>query len=94
MSIKKNIITVKAIQDLEISIREYEDEYLKPFVSDPPLSAVLQLTRENLERLTQLPMSLKEKRFPGFCPLPAPVVKIVNSSSAPARCLKLVRIFD
>ncbi len=36
MSIKKNIITDKAIQDLEISIREYEDEYLKPFAAEHP----------------------------------------------------------
>ncbi len=33
---KKTIITEKAIQDLEISIQEYEDEYLKPFFSEQP----------------------------------------------------------
>jgi hypothetical protein len=32
----KTIITDKNIQDLEISIQEYEDEYLKPFVSERP----------------------------------------------------------
>ncbi len=34
MIIKKAIITKKAIQDLEFSIQEYEDEYLKPFFSE------------------------------------------------------------
>jgi hypothetical protein len=33
---KKTIITEKAIQDLEFSIQEYEDEYLKPFFSEQP----------------------------------------------------------
>jgi len=31
---EKTEISDKAIQDLEISLQEYEDEYLKPFVSD------------------------------------------------------------
>ena len=34
---KKNIIPEKAIQDLKISIQEYEDEYLKPFFSEQPV---------------------------------------------------------
>ena len=37
---KKTIITEKAIQDLEFSIQEYEDEYLKPFVSEQPVYQV------------------------------------------------------
>ena len=37
---KKTIITEKAIQDLEFSIQEYEDEYLKPYVSEQPVYQV------------------------------------------------------
>ena len=37
---KKTIITEKAIQDLEFSIQEYEDEHLKPFVSEQPVYQV------------------------------------------------------
>ena len=37
---KKTEISDKAIQDLEVSLQEYEDEYLKPFVSDRPTGRV------------------------------------------------------
>ncbi len=36
MIVKKAIISEKAIQDLEFLIQEYEDEYLKPFISERP----------------------------------------------------------
>ncbi len=34
---KKTKITDEALQAFEISLQEYEDEYLKPFLSEPPV---------------------------------------------------------
>lgn len=44
---KKTLITDKAIQDLEFSIQEYEDEYLKPFFSEQPGDQVPDVERKS-----------------------------------------------
>lgn len=58
----KTKITDKAIQDLEISLQEYEDEYLKPFFPDRPTERVHSATEDKSQKIdTKIYIAEKEE---------------------------------
>ncbi len=72
MTIKTNITTDKAIQDLEISIREYEDEYLKPFVSEPPTERGPSVNERESRKIDTTPDVAEREEVSRFLSTPCP----------------------
>jgi len=69
---KKTIITDKAIQDLEISIQEYEDEYLKPFVSERPAARVPSVTGRESRKIDATLNVAEREEVSRFLSTPCP----------------------
>lgn len=72
MSIEKTITSDKAIQDLEISIREYEDEYLKPFVSEQPAVSGPSDNRRESRKIDTTPDIVEREEVSRFLSTPCP----------------------
>jgi len=72
MPIKKDTITDKAIQDLEISIQEYEDEYLKPFVSEHPAERGPSANERESRKIDTTPDIAEREEVSRFLSTPCP----------------------
>ncbi len=69
---KKIIITDKTVHDLEISIQEYEDEYLKPFVSERPVVRVPSFTGRESRKMDATLNVAEREEISHFLSTPCP----------------------